>query len=128
MTLKNMPYGAIATRERVEQIINECIASGENKSLYEVNGIYPSVYEIVMTPLAYIEDDIIGGVVQTGTPYKHWCLGDRNIGMHHNINYIFEDKELAEAHMQFALENKDMIRYRENHKRMCNRFLKDWGY
>lgn len=39
------------------------------------------------------------------------CLGDFNIGAHHNHHYLFHNREDAEAYLAYAKENTPEIRH-----------------
>ena len=111
----NYPYGAIESEQSL-------ILGLLGQTLYGVHGLGSSSFLTVMRNVRNLHTTpFIDGsqgfrrieytVVNRGDPWESGrCLGDFNIGHHHNNHYLFHNREDADAYLAWALLNTDEIK------------------
>lgn len=110
------PFGAIESEEPI-------LLGLLGQTLYGVHGLGSSSFLTVMSnvrDLSTVELSYTGGTIRkmayTDVTRENdsWdtdcCLGDFNIGHHHNDHYLFHNRADAEAYLAWARENTGEIR------------------
>lgn len=82
------------------------------QTLYGVHGLGPSSFTTVMSNVRNLTTNTSGFRCieydvnrPKDTLRSGCCLGDFNIGAHHNAHYIFHNREDADAYLAWAKEN-----------------------
>lgn len=110
------PFGAIESEEPI-------VLGLLGQTLYGVHGLGSSSFLTVMSNVRNLETiklSYTGGtirkmaytdVTRENDPWDtDCCLGDFNIGAHHNHHYLFHNREDAEAYLLWARENTAEIK------------------
>lgn len=119
------PFGAIESEEPI-------LLGLLGQTLYSVHGLGSSSWLTVMNNVRNLHTSVFSDgstgfrvleYTDATREGDHWdtstCLGDLNIGAHHNHHYLFHCREDAEAYLAWALANTAEIR---NHP------WDDWDY
>lgn len=110
------PFGAIESEEPL-------LLGLLGQTLYGVHGLGSSSYLTVMSNVRNLHTSVFSDgspgfrrieytdVTHENDPWDNTsCLGDLNIGEHHNQHYLFHQREDAEAYLAWALENTAEIK------------------
>ena len=107
------PFGAIESEEPI-------LLGLLGQTLYGVHGLGSSSYLTVMSNVRNlhtngsgfraIEYDVHSSYSMGAAHKSSSCLGDFNIGHHHNDHYLFHNRADAEAYLAWARENTGEIR------------------
>lgn len=110
------PFGAIESEEPI-------LLGLLGQTLYGVHGLGSRSFLTVMSNVCELEtielSHSLGSVrkmaytdvTRDGDPWDNdCCLGDFNIGAHHNNHYLFHDRADAEAYLAHAKEHTPEIR------------------
>ena len=110
------PFGAIESEEPIllgllGQTLYGVHGLGSNSFLSEMS----NVRELKTVELQYTGGSIrkmsYTDTTRSGDPWDtECCLGDFNIGAHHNCHYLFHNREDAEAYLLWAKENTAEIK------------------
>lgn len=143
MQLENMPYGALASREYMEELL--CRAhQGEPIKFYHVYalGEQSFVETLHLLPTTVLEE-VVHNFIFTGISLKlsrvsvEYSGGrfedekyisyngefGRQLGNNH---FYFMDRDDAEDYKQFAMTDKEMLADYKRHKELCKRFDDIW--
>ena len=109
------PFGAIVDEAQLQTHLGE--------TLYSVHALGADSFLTVMYNIHNLRTGNAGfrnidynytrsenrltGLDETGT--SHYCLGDFNIGEHHNDHYLFYHKDDAEGYLEWAEANTENI-------------------